>query len=516
MDLTRSAGILLHPTSLASPHGIGDLGREAYRFVDFLAEAGMSLWQVLPLGPTGFGDSPYACFSTFAGNPLLIDLDALVADGLLRPEDIADVPGCSADRVDFGAVLEWKRPRLAAAAQRFLSGGSPVPRSDFDAFCAAQAHWLDDYALFMAVKDHFDAKAAAEGVADATWFSYWDRDIRLHEAAALARWGAACAPQIDTYRVWQYLFFRQWDNLKRYANTRRVRILGDVPIYVSADGVDAWANPSLFKLGADGRPSVVAGVPPDYFSETGQLWGNPLYDWERMAEDGFSWWVERFRAVLTLCDTVRIDHFRGFAACWEVPADAETAVGGEWVETPGRELFAAVRGALGDLPLVAEDLGVITPEVEALRDELGLPGLKVLQFAFDPKEDGRLDAAHPFLPHNYPERCVAYTGTHDNDTTRGWYDERSDEERHLIRTYAACDDGGAVWALIRTALASVARYAIVPMQDALNLGTEARMNRPAHASGNWDWRMPAEALHPDLAAALRTLVHIYGREPERA
>ena len=510
----RAAGILLHPTSLAGPYGIGDLGREARRFVDFLADAGMSLWQILPLGPTGFGDSPYACFSTFAGNPLLIDLDGLVAEGLLRPEDLASPPDLPAESIDYGAVHAWKRPRLERAAARFLASAAPAGREGFDAFCAEHAHWLDDYALFMAVKARFDDRAAREGVADATWYAYWELDVRLRQADALARWRSDCAAEAETFKVLQYVFFRQWASLKSYANSRGVRIVGDVPIYVAPDGVDAWASPHLFKLGPDGRPSVVAGVPPDYFSETGQLWGNPLYDWERMAEDGFSWWVARFRAMLSLTDFIRIDHFRGFAACWEVPAGEETAVRGEWVETPGRELFAAVRRELGSLPLLAEDLGIITAEVEVLRDELGFPGMRVLQFAFEVGEGGRLVADHPFLPHNHVERSVVYTGTHDNDTTRGWYDERTPQERHLVRSYAACDDAGAVWSLIRLALSSVARFAIVPMQDTLGLGTWARMNRPSEASGNWAWRMRADALHPDLASALRELVQLYGRAPE--
>ncbi|MCB9078121.1 MAG: 4-alpha-glucanotransferase [Anaerolineaceae bacterium] len=514
MEIVRSSGILLHPTSLPGPHGIGDLGDAAYQFVDYLVEAKQTLWQVLPLGPTGYGDSPYASFSTFAGNPLLINLNKLVDQGDLTPEDIADVPDFPADRVDYGWAIYWKIPLLEKAAKNFLTKADAARKVDFDAFCAEQAVWLDDYALFMAVKEHFDAKAKEEEVFGAMWSNYWDKDIALRQPAAIERWREKEADTIAIHKVLQYYFFQQWGQLRQYANDHGIKIIGDIPIFVAPDSVDVWANPSKFFLDDQGQPTVVAGVPPDYFSETGQLWGNPLYRWEVMAENGFQWWIDRIRSTLNMVDIIRIDHFRGFEAYWEIPASEETAINGEWIKAPGTALFNAVKEALGVLPILAEDLGVITKEVEALRDEFSFPGMKVLQFAFDAKEAGNLNATNLFLPHNYGRNFVVYTGTHDNDTTTSWYRERSDEEKDLIRRYLGRPDDDIAWDFIRLALASVAKMAVFPLQDLFSLGPEARMNTPSVLGGNWSWRYQTHQLNEFTAIRLRDLTTLYGRDPQ--
>lgn len=514
MERPRASGILLHPTSFPGPYGIGELGQAAYDFVDFLVEAGQSLWQVLPLGPTGYGDSPYASFSTFAGNPLLISLEKLVELGDLDEADLADLPDFPLDKVDYGWVIHWKMPLLKKAAYNFLTKADTPRKVEFDTFCADQSYWLDDYALFMAVKEHFDQKAQEADVFGAMWSNYWDKDIALRRPEAVTRWREERAETIAIRKVWQYYFFRQWTALRAYANEQHVQIIGDIPIFVAPDSVDVWANRELFKLDENGQPTVVAGVPPDYFSATGQLWGNPLYDWEVMAQQDFKWWVERIQATLQLVDIIRIDHFRGFEAYWEVPADEETAINGGWIKAPGMILFQTVEQELGHLPILAEDLGVITPEVEALRDHFEFPGMKILQFAFDAKEAGSLNAKNKFLPHNHRWNSVVYTGTHDNDTTKGWYQERSDEEKDLIRRYLARPDEDIVWDFIRLAVASVARYAIIPMQDVLNLDSEARMNRPSVAGGNWTWRYRSAALNEWVSSRLLELVHLYGRHPK--
>ena len=514
MELTRSSGILLHPTSFPGPHGIGDLGEAAYQFVDFLVEAKQSLWQVLPLGPTGYGDSPYASFSSFAGNPLLLSLDKLVEGGDLDTADLADVPDFPIDAVDYGWVIYWKTPLLAKAARNFLAGAEAERKADFETFCTNQANWLDDFALFMVVKEHFDQKAREADVFGAMWSNYWDKDIALREPEAMARWREERVEAIAVKKVLQYYFFEQWGALRRYANERGIKIIGDIPIFVAPDSVDVWANRDLFHLDEEGQPTVVAGVPPDYFSETGQLWGNPLYDWETMAAHGYQWWIERIQATLQLVDIIRIDHFRGFEAYWEIPAGEETAINGQWVKAPGKELFQAVGKALGELPILAEDLGVITPAVEALRDHFDFPGMKVLQFAFDSKEAGSLNATNPFLPHNHRRNAVVYTGTHDNDTTKGWYRERTFEEKDLIRRYLGRDDHDIAWDFIRLAMAAVARFAIIPLQDVLNLDSEARMNRPSTVGGNWVWRYRVEVLNDWVSTRLRELVDLYGRDPK--
>ncbi len=513
MELIRSSGILLHPTSFPGPHGIGELGRQAYDFIDYLVEAKQSLWQVLPLGPTGYGDSPYASFSSFAGNPYLISLDKLVEAGDLDEADLAELPDFPIDKVDYGWLIDWKVPLLQKAARSFLARAKPTRKADFETFCAENSHWLEDYALFMAVKEHYDQKAREENVFGAMWSNYWDKDIALRRPEAVARWQKERAETIAIRKVWQYYVFQQWTALRQYANQQGIKIIGDIPIFVAPDSVDVWANRELFHLDEEGQPTVVAGVPPDYFSETGQLWGNPLYDWEAMAERGYQWWIERIEAALRQVDIIRIDHFRGFEAYWEVPADEETAVKGRWVKAPGMELFEVIKEALGELPILAENLGVITPEVEALRTHFGFPGMRVLQFAFDAKEAGSLNPTNSFLPHNHSFRSVVYTGTHDNDTTKGWYRERSSEERDLIRRYLARPDHDIVWDFIRMAMASAACYAIVPLQDVFNLDSDARMNRPAILGGNWAWRYRAEALNEWSSTRLKEMVDLYGRDP---
>jgi 4-alpha-glucanotransferase len=494
MRFARSSGILLHPTSLASPHGIGDLGAEARRFVDFLAAAGQSLWQVLPLGPTGYGESPYQCLSAWAGNPLLISLDALGAE-------TGDSPEFSADRVDFERVVPWKMGLLRRLA--------PAKGAGFESFSEQNRHWLDDFALFAALKEHHGGVAWTE----------WEEGARDRDPRALANWRAKLAAPISQQKFLQFVFYEQWRKLREYARARGIRIMGDLPIYVAHDSADVWANRQFFQLDAQGRPLVVSGVPPDYFSKTGQLWGNPIYDWDELARDGYRWWLDRFRAAFQMVDMIRLDHFRGFEAYWEVPAGEITAVNGRWVRGPGSVLFRAAKEALGELPLVAENLGVITPEVEAIRNECGFPGMAVLQFAF-----GTDPQAPTFRPHNYPREVVAYTGTHDNDTTVGWWGSRaatdstrSEEdirrERDFTKRYLNTDGREIQWAFIRALEASVADTVLIPLQDVLGLGTEARMNRPATAGGNWRWRYRSGELRPELAARLREMAELYDRTP---
>ena len=495
MRFERSAGILLHPTSLPGRFGIGELGEAAERFVDFLADGGQAIWQILPLGPTGYGDSPYACFSALAGNPLLVSLDRLAAEGDLEPDDLKRAPAFPEARVDYGPVIGFKAAVLRRAAHRFRQGASHPRRECFDRFCAENADWLEDYALFMALKD-------AHG--GAVWHA-WPRELVTRQEPVLAEWRERLDEAVFAQRYAQYQFFRQWGELRAYANARGIRIVGDIPIFVAFDSVDVWAHPELFHLDEALEPTVVAGVPPDYFSRTGQLWGNPLYRWDVLAQQGYGWWIERVRQILRTVDIVRLDHFRGFAACWEIPAGEPTAVNGRWVRGPGAALFDALRAALGDLPIIAEDLGLITPDVVALRDQFGLPGMNVLQFAFTS------DPANPYLPHNLRPNSVIYTGTHDNDTTLGWFASRGREEKGKLRRYLGPVDEPINWALIRTAYRSVADLAVVPLQDVLGLGAEARMNAPGKLGANWAWRFRADALRPDLAGRLRTLALTYGR-----
>ncbi len=493
-EITRASGILLHPTSLPGPYGIGTLGEEAYRWVDFLAEAEQSYWQVLPLGPTGFGDSPYQSFSAFAGNPLLIDLRTLVERGWLDEALLREGHALPEAYVDYGALIPFKRRSLRSAYRGFLRRASDEEREAFATFCHEESWWLDDFALFMALKDVFHS----------AW-NEWPRPLRLREPDALAQVRREHAERIEEHRFSQWLFFRQWHALREYAHNHGVRLIGDIPIFVAYDSADVWAHPEFFHLDEEGRPTVVAGVPPDYFSPTGQLWGNPLYRWNVLAEHGYSWWIDRVRATLRLVDWVRLDHFRGFEAYWEIPAGMPTAEIGRWVPGPGDALFRALKEALGELPIIAEDLGVITPEVEALRERWGFPGMKVLQFAFS-------DPQNPYLPHNYTStRWVVYTGTHDNDTTVGWFQSLDGKTRDFVLRYLARDGRDIAWDFIRLAWQSVAVLAVAPLQDVLRLGSEARMNTPGRPAGNWTWRVQTSMLTPDVARALADLTRLYAR-----
>ena len=498
MDPSRTAGVLAHPTSLPGPHGIGDLGESAFRFVDWLVLAGQRVWQVLPLGPTGYGDSPYAAPSAFAGNPLLVSLHWLAGDGLLDPADVDHPPDFPPHEVDFARVIAYKLPLLRRAFDRFRAGAGAAHRPDFEAFVRDQAAWLDDYALFMALKRAHD---------DAPWVD-WEPEIALRQPDAVARWRDRLRDDVRFHQFVQFQFRRQWSELRRSANERALRIVGDLPIFVAHDSADVWAHRDLFRLDPSGRPSVVAGVPPDAFTADGQLWGNPLFAWDAMAASGYQWWIDRARSALSLVDLLRIDHFRGFAAAWAVPASDPTAAVGRWERGPGTAVFDALRHALGDLPFLVEDLGLITPDVVALREQLGLPGMKVLQFAFDG------GPANAYLPHNHTCDCVVYPGTHDNQTTIGWFHSRPDWERQAIQRYLGHDGSDIAWDLIRLALASVADTAIVPLQDVMRLGDEARMNTPGRQTGNWGWRFLPHQLHPGLAAGLAELTATYGRRAD--
>jgi 4-alpha-glucanotransferase len=499
--MERASGILLHPTSLPGRFGVGEFNDAAYQFVDFLAQAGQKLWQVMPLGPTGYGDSPYQCFSAFAGNPYLISLDALARDGMLAPEDVRDVPDFPADRVDYGPVIEFKLDRLRRSFRRFQHSAPSAQRAAFDAFRARNAGWLADYALFMALKDAHGGRV----------WNTWARDIARHEPEAVARWRAELADPVEAQQYYQFLFFTQWFALKKTANDRGIRVIGDIPIFVAYDSADAWAHRDQFYFDDDGNSTVIAGVPPDYFSPTGQRWGNPLYQWDVMRQDGFAWWIERCRSAFALYDVARIDHYRGFEAYWEVPASEPTAMHGRWVQAPGYALFEAIRAALapdtsgGKLPIIAEDLGVITPEVEALRDAFGFPGMRVLQFAFV------ADTKSAYLPHNYIPNCVAYSGTHDNNTTVGWFRSLDDATRRQVLNYTGTDGSRIEWDMMRLLMMSVAEMIVVTMQDMLGLDEEARMNLPGRADGNWGWRYRPEMLTPALAERLRGMTEAYGR-----
>ncbi len=506
VKFSRSSGVLLHPTSLPGRYGVGDLGAEAQAFIDFLAASGQSLWQVLPLGPTGYGDSPYQSFSAFAGNTLLVSPDRLLEEGLLAKSDLADAPRFSGERVDFGAVIEFKNKLLKRAFANFQHSTDTGLRVNFETFCQREAAWLDDYALYRALKD-------ARG--GAAW-NKWEPPIASREPHALDLVREALRAESDAHKFSQFLFFSQWHALKRAANERGIRIVGDIPIFVAHDSADVWTHPRLFKLNEDGSPRVVAGVPPDYFSATGQLWGNPLYDWEHMQADKFRWWIARVSSMLRTVDILRIDHFRGFAASWEIPGGDRTAERGRWVNAPGRELFRAIRAALGDVPILAEDLGVITPDVEALRDDFGFPGMRIIQFAFGG------DSLNHDLPHNYHPNVAVYTGTHDNDTTVGWFESEAgagstrnrqqiERERKFCLDYLNSDGAEIHWDFIRAALASVARIALIPLQDVLGLGNDARMNLPNSTVGNWSWRYPSGALTNKLRDRLKELTELYGR-----
>jgi 4-alpha-glucanotransferase len=506
---SRVSGLLLHPTSLPGRHGIGDLGSEAHRFLDVLHAAGQRVWQVLPLGPTGYGDSPYQCFSAMAGNPLLVSPERLADDGWLDDEDLAPLTALPTATADFDQVIEPRRAVLARAFDRFDARADATQRTALDQFIAAHAWWLDDFSLFMALKEAHGMRA----------WSTWPAGLRDRDSSALADARRRFERPCRLHRFVQWQFFRQWSALRAAAAARDIAIMGDMPIFVAHDSADVWARPDQFDLSPDGRPRVVAGVPPDYFSATGQLWGNPLYRWDRMEADGYAWWIARMRMTLALVDRVRLDHFRGFVAYWQVPGDAATAMHGEWQRGPGAALFDALAAELGPLPIVAENLGFITPDVEALRARFGLPGMTILQFAF-----GSDPQARAFLPHNMTRDCVAYTGTHDNDTMLGWAHGASGDstrtmadavrERRYAEAYLRSSGDDLHWAAIRGVLASVADTAIIPVQDVLGLGSEARMNTPGRASGNWRWRLAPGSLTPEHAGRLRDLADLYGRLAE--
>jgi 4-alpha-glucanotransferase len=498
---SRASGILLHPTCLPSRFGIGDLGKNAYQFIDFLSASDQQVWQILPLGPTGYGNSPYLCYSALAGNPLLISPELLHEDGLLTEEDLARLPDYPTDKVDYDLVIATKLPLLKQASNYFKHKASAQQLQNFQEFGDRHREWLNDYALFMALKE------ANGGV---SW-NKWDKEIVSRQPDAIEAAVTSLQEQIFYHKFLQYEFFRQWKELKKYAREQKIKIFADIPIYVAHDSVDVWANPEIFCLDEEtGEAALMAGVPPDYFSETGQLWGNPVYNWKELKKTDFHWWIGRVEGILEYADLFRIDHFRGLEAFWAVERGEETAINGKWYKAPGEALFTLLREKLGTLPIIAEDLGFITPEVEALRDKFKFPGMKILQFAFDS------DSANSFLPFNYVNHnCVVYTGTHDNDTTVGWFKARSPEAQARVVDYLGCIcPEGIHWSLIRLALGSVANLAIFPLQDILGLGSEAKMNSPSTANDNWEWRYRQEALTEELSDRLKHLTNLYGRAPQ--
>lgn len=495
----RVAGVLAHPTSFPSPYGIGDLGPSAYEFIDFLQKAGQHLWQVLPLGPTGFGDSPYQGFSAFAGQPLIISPDMLVKLHLISQEELNAIPHPQWDPkiVDYGQVLDYKNAILEKSYETFLHTADKMLLEEYDVFCEAQDAWLTDYAFFMALKSYHNGMCWLE----------WDASLKNPTIMIRQLWEEKLKKEIGYYKFIQFIFFRQWTSLKEYANEKDIKIIGDIPIFVALDSADVWANQELFQLDTKGYPKKVAGVPPDYFSETGQLWGNPLYDWDHHKKDGYSWWIERIRCQLQMVDYLRIDHFRGFEAYWAVPGKDETAVGGNWKKGPNADFFQAIEEQLGtQLPIFAEDLGVITPEVEKLRDSFGFPGMKVLQFAFESEGEST------FLPHQFTTpNCICYTGTHDNDTTRGWYDSTCETNRDKVRRYMNIDGNNVSWDFIRLCISTIATYAVYPVQDILRLDGSRRMNIPGTQGSNWSFRFEKGDLTNEMAEGLRSLCQLFGR-----
>ncbi len=497
MSFSRAAGILLHPTSLPSRGGVGDFGPAAYQFVDFLASARQGLWQVLPLGPLGYGNSPYSATSAFAGNPLLISVERLAEHGWIDPSKLSELPPPS-DSVDYGSVFAQKMPLLFEAGRNFLRSASSSAMRRFEDFRRENSWWLDDFVLFDALRARHKLDP----------WHHWPRPLAQREPEALAQAREELAADIQIRSVLQFAFYEQWTALRRYCADRAIRVVGDVAIFVNHDSADVWTNPELFRLNTDLEPEVVAGVPPDFFSKTGQRWGNPLYRWDVMKQRGYKWWIQRLRWATQNCDYIRLDHFRGFDQFWEIPAGDETAVNGRWVDGPRDDLFLKLREALGGLPFFAEDLGYITPEVHALRERLKIPGMAVLQFGFGD------EGAHMYLPHRSADKVI-YTGTHDNNTTVGWWTSGAAEhERRNAEAYVGRCDDGIHWAMIRAAQSSCASLCIIPLQDVLGLGSEARMNTPSLDGGNWQWRFQQSQLDGEIAAKLALLAEVSDRLPK--
>ncbi|MCF7792516.1 MAG: 4-alpha-glucanotransferase [Candidatus Cloacimonetes bacterium] len=479
----RQSGALLHVTSLPNIQGIGTLGKEAFEFVDKLSRADQKIWQICPLGPTGYGDSPYQTFSAFAGNPLLLDMNDLVQKELLQLSDLESLENLSQENVDYGRLFIEKNKLLKKAYYSFQKD------ADYDKFCQQNEFWLHEYALFMAIKDHFGGKS---------WID-WPQDVKLRSSLEMEKFSINLVDEIDYYKFLQFIFWQQWSRLHDYARQNGIEIFGDIPIFVALDSADAWSNRHLFLFDENGNPTFVAGVPPDYFSVTGQLWGNPLYNWQKMQENDFAWWKQRFGHSLKMFDLIRVDHFRGFAGYWAVPFGEETAIKGSWQPALGEELFSVLNSTYGSMPIVAEDLGVITDDVIALKEKFGFPGMKILQFAFGGGDD------NPYLPQNYEENCAAYTGTHDNDTTLGWFQKLSEEQKKQVCDYLSCRENEICKAMIEAIWQSKANIAVAPMQDWLELGNEARMNTPGKAAGNWQWRIKEEQFDEKLIESMREL-----------
>ncbi len=531
MILQRSFGILAHPTSFPSPYGIGDLGKGAYDFVDLLSESKATIWQVLPLGHTSFGDSPYQSFSTFAGNPLLISPDILLKENLLKQDDLKEIPCLELDSVDYGTVIKYKNTLYKKAYENSKTLFSKEQKDYFRKFCNKSSFWLEDYALFVALKNHFieerrntfeskeyleykklnekfiSENSIKDNFYGAVWNS-WDEDIKNRTPAALKKWRYELIEEINYYKFIQYMFFKQWKRLKKNANKKNISIIGDIPIFVAMDSADVWSNPELYYLDLKGYPTKVAGVPPDYFSKTGQLWGNPLYNWEKHKQSGYDWWIKRISATLSCVDILRIDHFRGFDEYWAVPYGEKTAIKGKWEKGPGKDLFRVVEKALGELPIIAEDLGLITESVKKLRVSLQFPGMKILQFAFD-------DPSNDYIPHNIDTtNTVIYTGTHDNDTTVGWYEKLDDKVKDYFRRYLNVSGEDPAWDLIRLALSSVAALAIIPIQDIMNLDSKSRMNTPGVAENNWKFRFTKDMFTEEMVKGLLYLATLFNRIPK--
>ena len=500
---SRLSGVLLHPTSLPSRFGIGDFGKEAYYFVDFLAKSYQQVWQILPFGPTADEYSPYSSYSSLAGNPLLIDIEKLVEDRFLNEKDLLDLPSLATETVEYEKVIAAKMPLLELAYKNFSINATTLQQQKFEKFCRDQSYWLNDYALFMAIKEYQNS---------VPWYQ-WERAIAFRYPKAIEAWTSNLSNVIGYHKFLQFQFFSQWKSLKQYANSLGISIFGDISFYVAHDSVDVWANPEIFCLDEKGHAELMAGVPPDYFSSTGQLWGNPVYDWKKLEETNYKWWVQRIEGMLDCVDLFRIDHFRGLQAFWAVEKGNKTAEDGKWIEASGETLFDILEQKLGKLPIVAEDLGIITPEVESLRDKFDFPGMKVLQFAFE-----FMGGDANFLPHNYStSNSIVYTGTHDNNTIVGWFNERSPEEKVKIMNHldSVCPIESIHWAFIRLAMSSIANFAIFPLQDILGLDERAKMNIPGSVAGNWCWRYEAEALTPELEYCLKNLTLIYDREPKK-